>query len=103
MRLFAAMLAGAETRGRRVMQTPGLSSLARWLDRGPAKCVLEAYLQLTSCFKELSWKQEFEADQVACALAARLRHSPEHMAAALKVLREVKIDQHRRHLKALGS
>lgn len=103
VRLFAAMLAGAKTRGRRVMQTPGLSSLARWLDRGPAKCVLKTYLQLTSCFKELSWNQEFEADQVACALAARLRHSPEHMAAAVKVLREVKIDQHRRHLKALGS
>ena len=60
--------------------------MARWL-----RCIPETdqpgagFLQLASTLKELSWQHEYEADEVACALLARLRLSPEHMTAFMRV------------------
>ena len=81
-------------------KTPGLSSLARWLDSTPEvnRCGAEAFLQLASFHKELSWKQDYEADELACTLLARLRLTPDHMAAGMKALAAARADWHKQQL-----
>lgn len=81
-------------------QTPGLSSLAQWLDSTPEvnRCGAEAFLQLASFHKELSWKQDYEADELACALLARLRLTPDHMAAGMKALAAARANWHKQQL-----
>lgn len=55
----------------------GVSPALHWL-RGLAE---EADYLLAAEVKALNWQQEFEADEVACAVMARLRLSSDHMSA----------------------
>ena len=59
----------------------GVSPALHWL-RGLAE---EADYLLAAEVKALNWQQEFEADEVACAVMARLRLSSDHMSACAHV------------------
>ena len=85
--LILATVCGYVHQHQFVQRVPGLTSVARWLrwipetDQPGAK----DYLDIASMYKELSWQHEYEADEVACALLSRLRLSPEHMTAHMRV------------------
>ena len=48
--------------------------------------------RVMSKLKELNWQREFEADEVACAVMARLRVPPEQWAAGLVLARAAQLD-----------
>ena len=72
-----------------IQRVPSLTSVAHWLRWIPETHQPGAkdYLDIASMYKELSWQHEYEADEVECALLARLRLSPEHMTAPSQWLR----------------
>ncbi len=59
----------------------------------PPALSADIYQQAASEIKALSWQHEFEADEVACALLARLRLPPEQWAAWLKMASAVQLRQ----------
>lgn len=121
-----AVLRGA---GKATVSLIGLLAVASALGLGAAvdaassesETWLSAYQAYASLHKRLYWQQEFEADEVAAALLARLRLSPGHLAAGakqlvystaleaadylqalLKVQRQLTPDEKRRKAAALG-
>ena len=57
----------------------------------PPELSANIYQQAASELKALSWQHEFESDEVACAVLARLRLPPEQWVAALKHMRAEKL------------
>ena len=82
---------------------PVLDSAVEWMK--PA-CTSEAartedYQEFAGERQQLWWQHEFEADEVACALLARLRLPPEQWAAGLRVIARSVMWHEQRHLRML--